>query len=196
MVDEDRGKAQVPRMKRCMFDTNVFNRILDDDFDVAMLAGEAKYYVTHVQLDEIKNTRNSTRREKLMAIFASIPQDHISTESAVWDISNWDEAKWSDGNGLYDKILEALNERNKGKANNRQDALIAETAVKNGLGLVTRDSDLEGVVRQFGGIVMQFDSFLETLRSTESHAPKKRCSRQSARRVGSNAPHLSRAACG
>lgn len=150
-------------MKRYMFDTNVFNRFLDDDFDVELLAGEGKYYVTHVQLDEIKNTKNSTRREKLLAIFASIPQDHIPTESAIWGISNWGEAKWSDNNGLYEKILQALNERNKGKANNRQDALIAETAVKNDLTLVTRDSDLDSVVSQLGGSVMQFDSFLADL---------------------------------
>ena len=50
-------------------------------------------------------------------------------------------AKWSEGDGLYGRILSALNKRKK-KASNVQDSLIAETTIKNGFILVTDDRDL------------------------------------------------------
>lgn len=51
-------------------------------------------------------------------------------------------------------MLAALNSRNKGKKNNAQDVLIAETALLNQLALVTADADLAEVMKMFGGKVV------------------------------------------
>jgi predicted nucleic acid-binding protein len=48
-------------------------------------------------------------------------------------------------------MLQRLNERNKGKVNNLQGVLIAETALANNLTLVTQDKDLSQVIAEFGG---------------------------------------------
>ena len=52
---------------------------------------------------------------------------------------------------LFTRIRDDLAKLNKGKLNNIQDALIAETAINNGLVLVTEDRDLRIVVSREGG---------------------------------------------
>lgn len=157
-----------------MFDTNIFNRILDGVVDVAILRGKGHFYATHVQLDELRNTSNTQRRQELIAVFeevtgSKVPTESfvlgvsrldeakmsgdsiVPTESAAWDVSAWDQAKWGDENGLYSAIKSELDKLNNNKPNNIQDALIAETAIKNRFALVTEDTDLSKVARKFGG---------------------------------------------
>ena len=157
-----------------MFDTVVFNRILDGAIDISALRGKGQFYATHIQRDEIGKTPNLQRRQALVGVFnrvterkaatesfvldvsrldeAKLSGDNVvPTESAVWDVSVWDQAKWGDENGLYSSVKAELDALNKNKANNVQDALIAETAIKNRFVLVTDDSDLRTVSTKFGG---------------------------------------------
>ena len=63
-----------------------------------------------------------------------------ATKSALWDISEWDEAEWSSDDQLFDRLLARIetedkkSRRTKARAGQQRDALIAETAIKNGLG--------------------------------------------------------------
>lgn len=52
---------------------------------------------------------------------------------------------------MYKALRKELDELNGGKANNVQDALIAETSIKRKLVLVTDDGDLATVTKKFGG---------------------------------------------
>lgn len=103
---------------KCMFDTRAFNLILDGPFPIESLKGRVAAYATHIQRDEISNTKDPDRRSALLEVFEnvvseSIPTDSmvvgvsrvgaarvggsrvVPTESAVWDVSRWDEAKWT-----------------------------------------------------------------------------------------------------
>ena len=80
-------------MKIYMFDTNIFNHILDGSLDFEDLAGKALYCVTHIQLDEINNTKNPERRAKPNRIFGEFIQDAISTESFGLNSSRLGQAK-------------------------------------------------------------------------------------------------------
>lgn len=98
---------------------------------------------------------------------AKITGNVLPTESAVWGVSGWDDCKWSEdvvaesgqdiaesdqqALNLYNAILRELNAKNNGKSNNKEDALIAETAIKNRLILVTHDKDLFAVVTKLQG---------------------------------------------
>lgn len=155
-----------------MFDTMVFNRILDAQFDIGALRGKANFYATHIQYDELKNTTDPKRRDDLLLVFNDVTErkaptesfvlnvsrlneaklgsgNIISTESAVWGVSKFGQAKWGEENGLYSAIKTALDVCEK-KPNNIQDALIAETAIKNQLLLVTDDECLWKVFKKFG----------------------------------------------
>jgi len=61
-------------MPSYMFDTNIFNRILDgvELIEITKFYEKAHFYATHIQLDELKATSNTQRRQELIAIFKEI----------------------------------------------------------------------------------------------------------------------------
>ena len=158
----------------CMFDTNVFNRILDGVVPIDALRGRVNAHATHIQRDEIARTKDDGRRRALEAVFgdltgAAVPtaslvlgvsrvgaarlggERVVPTNSAVWDASTWDQAKWSANDNLYVPVKADLDALNGGKRNNIHDALIAETAIKDGFVLITDDQDLAAVTKKYRG---------------------------------------------
>jgi hypothetical protein len=156
-----------------MFDTNVFNRILDGVISLQTLTGRVVAHATHIQRDEINNTKNPDRRASLAQVFGDVvaespPTDSfvlgvsrlgearlggervVPTSSAVWDVSRWDQAKWGADDNVY-SALKADLDRIKNKPNNVHDALIAETSIKGRYVLVTDDTDLAAVTKKYGG---------------------------------------------
>jgi len=142
-----------------MFDTNIFNHILDNKILIENFPEYLNLFITHIQLDELEKTRDQNRRKMLLTIFKKIDQENIPTESLVLSVSKLGKAKLGDENGLYKKIKLDLDEKEI-KQNNKQDALIAKTTIKNGLILVTDDSDLLEVTQKYNGEVITLKDFL------------------------------------
>jgi len=142
-----------------MLDTNIFNRILDGEVSIDVFC-KSSIYITHVQHDELKATNKDLRRKQLLEIFHLIEKKKISTESAIFDVSNFDEAKFSDGI-LYEQIKKELDAVKK-KPNNIQDALIAETSIEKSLILVTTDRALQEIVCRLNGKAMSLSEFCGT----------------------------------
>ncbi len=173
---------------KCMFDTNVFNRILDGVISLQSLTGGVVAHATHVQRDEINNTKDAGRRMALAEVFGeavaeSTPTDSfvlgvsrlgearlggervVPTTSAVWDVSRWDQASWGTDDNLYSRLKTELDTLNRNKPNNVHDALIAETSVKGGYVLITDDSDLVAVTNKYGGKCLSVGELLHHLAS-------------------------------
>ncbi len=171
-------------MKAYMFDTNVFNHILDGAADLTPYLGKAKFYVTHLQLDEINKTSDDERRAALRKVFeeitsSSIPTENfvlgtsrlnnaklggesfVPTESAVYGTSKYGQAKNSQSDNLYENFTSKLK---KNKNSNTVDALIAETAIKNKYTFVTHDGDLFRVTTEFGGACANIHQVLQELK--------------------------------
>ncbi len=146
-------------MQSFMFDTNIFNHILDGGVDLAPVVGKARFFATHVQLDELNRTRNESRRSSLLGVFEKVSQDTVPTKTFVLDKSKLGGAKLGEGT-LYKKIKAELDLLNKCKPNNIEDALIAETCIKNHFTLVTDDGDLSQVTKHNGGSCMSLKGFL------------------------------------
>jgi predicted nucleic acid-binding protein len=144
-----------------MLDTNVFNRIADGSADVSAFEGHP-LFATHVQMDELGNTSDSARKAKLLSCFKAVAAEPLLTESSVWGVSSWGKGKWSTGE-LCRIIFDAIQDRD-GKArpgNQWRDALIAETALKNELTLLSEDFGLCEVVRAMGGRAKNLSQFME-----------------------------------
>ena len=100
-----------------------FNHVLDGIAELSEFLGRAKFYATHVQIDELKNTSNDARRAALLKVFEEITnirvptesfilgisqlgeaklggEQPITTESAVWGISKWGKCKWTASDNL------------------------------------------------------------------------------------------------
>lgn len=150
-------------MKEYMFDTNIFNKILDGKIDASFFKAKGKFYVTHIQSDEINNTPNEKRKQELLDIFSEIEQERIPTESFVLDYSRLNGGKLGNGT-IYQIILDELNKKNPvRKASNIRDALIAETCIRNNLILVTDDRELSGSIQQYSMEVMKLNGFIKQL---------------------------------
>lgn len=111
--------------RRYMLDTVVFNQVVDGKIDASMLADKS-LVATHIQRDEICRTKDASRREALQHLFVGLIHEEgggelLRTESAFWGVSTWDESKWTEGDGLVEKLRAELDLRNKKKASNAAD---------------------------------------------------------------------------
>ncbi len=119
---------------RYMLDTTEFGAVAKRVYPLSTYAGH-RVFAPRVKLAELNNDPNDQRRAQLISTFEEIGPQTLPTETALWDISKWDEAKYSADDGLFDRMLTRLIEldgRDRGE-NQRRDILMAETATKNGL---------------------------------------------------------------
>ena len=75
----------------------------------------------------------------------------VPTESAVFGVSRYGQSKYGAEDNLYSALKSRLDTINASKSNNVHDSLIAETAIKEGHILVTDDTDLATVTKEYGG---------------------------------------------
>ncbi len=137
-------------------DTCIINKLIDGKMNLNELPSNSSFYASHIQIDEINKTQDSERRTQLFLRFAEVSPKIIPTESSVWDVSRWDQAKFSDG-VLYDNLKQSLDALNKSKPSNVNDALIAETAIVNEYTLLTSDKDLTKVAKKLRCNVLYFE---------------------------------------
>lgn len=152
-------------MKGHMFDTNIFNALVDLKIDITLLP-IVDYYVTHLQYDEINGTKDLKRRASLQNVCDRLKMTRVLTESAVYGVSRYDNAKLSDGK-LFEQMRDRLrsldNKPNNEKAliNQSIDILIVETCIKNDWILVTEDRNLMSVSTEFNGKAVSLKEFLK-----------------------------------
>ena len=109
-----------------VLDTSLIKKLVNGSVHLNELPDDGDLLVTYVQIDEINRTKNIERRKLLLSAFDKVIDYNLSTESGE----------------SYKAIKDDLDSRNRKKANNKEDALIAEVALKNGNVLLTADWDL------------------------------------------------------
>ncbi|MFX0086186.1 MAG: PIN domain-containing protein [Candidatus Hodarchaeota archaeon] len=85
-------------------------------------------------------------------------------------MSEWDRSNWILDNHcerLYNRIQELDKEQKKtrSKENQWRDALIADTCIQKHIPLITSDTAIYEVVKEFGGHVLNFVTFLREPRN-------------------------------
>ena len=125
-------------------DTCIFNRIADGKLTLDQLPADVKLVSTYVQVQEINRTKDEQRRGQLFLAFAMLGTEMDPTASMIYGKTPWGLGGWGVGDA-FRTIKAELDRRNGARPNNVEDALIAETALENGFGLITADSDLAEV---------------------------------------------------
>jgi len=115
-----------------------------------------KYYITHLQTDEINQCHDSEKRAKLFLFLNAVQPSIIPTESFILGLSRLNYAKL--GGGFIEKLRNHSKDLRKTK-----DALIAETAILKKLILVTEDKRLAKKVARFGGHSWNIEKFKKAL---------------------------------
>ena len=144
--------------EKYMFDTNIFNDMVDGKLEISDIVNckKVEIYVTHIQIDEINKCSDEDKRARLSMFMVKIKPILIPTSSCVFDVSRFDESKFGDGI-IFNKIK-------KGNINQVEDSLIGETAIKEGIVLVTNDKRLKNIVIKLGGNAISLDDFIERLK--------------------------------
>lgn len=144
-----------------MFDTNVFNHVLDGEIRPDAIMEDWELAITHIQRDELDETPNEARRNALKRKVTEVAATKIPTESAVWGASQWGQAKWTGPSSQYVEIRAEL-DTIKNKPNNVQDALIADTCLQKDYLLITNDgrsAERHGKARRIrSGYPIQLDA--------------------------------------
>lgn len=127
-----------------MIDTCIFNFLLDGDYTINDLP-TGKYYITHVQRDELDATADEMRRNDLKIQLNVTNSTKVVTSVALSGLAQSGESSCGD-TMQFNTILTALDKR-KIKKNNQKDAVIGATAIENNFILITGDSDFAEVMK-------------------------------------------------
>lgn len=138
-------------------DTCIINKLVDGEIELESLPAIGELVATHIQVDELNNTKNPKRRARLFLAFAVNITNIVPTETIILGTSRLAQSKLSDG-VLYEKLKSELDNLNDRKSNNINDALIAEVAIKNGYKLLTADYHLNEVATSNGCDVQYWET--------------------------------------
>ncbi len=151
-----------------MLDTNIFNLLAKDGTISVDVFKQITLFATHIQIDELNKTSNHHLKSLLVQMFDKVNPENIPTSAAVWGVSKWGGARWGDADGLYERLKERVQKLDKANGkkprnptNQTNDALIAVTAIKNNLTLITTDLGLKQSTIECGGKAIHFDEFLK-----------------------------------
>ena len=174
------GESTIESSVGFLLDTNIFNKILSGRIE---LPKSFKYYITHIQCDEILNIRDDEMRRRIIELLKKMVEEKvvevIPTVVAVWDVSRWDVAtlvpeevfeklcnKLKESKPMYYKAFCCENQiiDMERQVNKIRDVLMLITACENKLTLVTEDKDLRKAAEKLGCHVITFKQLLEEIR--------------------------------
>ena len=142
-----------------MLDANIFDKVLDNKINADLfLIHPHHIVVTHIQKDELEKTPDAERRAALLEIFNQVAVK--PTAGFIWGVSKWGQCTWGD-----DVVLKKRRHDTEFKIGTHdRDALIAYTAFKKGLTLVTEDKRLLKDMESVEEKAIDCKSFLERIR--------------------------------
>ncbi|MCG6153139.1 hypothetical protein [Leptospira bandrabouensis] len=139
---------------KILFDTNVFNEILDGKIPFPN-PNKYTFYASPLQLAEIHNTKNISRKEDLLRIYNIINPEIFGLKSMIWGYMTWNTMQWNETGGEEISILKQKLDGKKKKSNNIEDSLIAEVAIAENILFVTNDQLLYEVMQEMNQRVIK-----------------------------------------
>ena len=140
------NQAVTKGVVRIMFDSNAFDKLLENDLDITAFPSWYHFYSTQTQHDEIKQIKDKEKRDKLLDLFSAFKQ--IDNESLTPDDTTIDDPNTD----LFQKL----------RGNNDRydnDAMTGITVIRENMILVSEDERLRKKVKQNGGKAISFDEF-------------------------------------
>ena len=134
---------------KVMFDTNAFDKLFPYIPKLKQLAGEIEYYITDIQICElakIPDDRKEVRLKNIRNLCELRP--YLVSVPFTFDRINFSKLSFK-SEASYKEILNETH-------SNRNDALIAATAIREGCLLVTDDTRLIKRVLQSGNQAITF----------------------------------------
>jgi hypothetical protein len=130
-------------MIRIAIDAHIVDKIVDTTGFLLKVQAAAKkdcliIISNHIVRDQLVDTPDVERRERLLDVYDSLPKKEVPTWGGIWGLSQWGKARWGDGSGSG----VAIEDVRTGGRGGSQDAVIATTASGDADVLVTEDKHL------------------------------------------------------
>ena len=140
---------------RIMFDTNAFDK-MHDDLDKILACQKYEYYITSLQVEEIKNIPDNKETMKLKNFIAlsKIQPPSLPVPAVVGVAKAGDCVPMNDS--AYMDLLKVTH-------SNVADAMIGATAKRESCTVVTEDKDFSKRLRKHGIPTLTWDEFMSTL---------------------------------
>jgi predicted nucleic acid-binding protein len=138
-----------------LLDTNAINDLLDDRLDLKALA-KFHPYITSIQYDELLADPDFARRQLLLAAVSERKIELFHTGVFVAGYTRVGMSKIGMG-WIYSHVLNALQSGRSSRVAKRKfcsdtrDAILAETAINEGMTLITNDAELLRLVHSLNG---------------------------------------------
>ena len=139
--------------KKIMFDTNAFDKVQENNSEIRKKTDKYDYYITAIQIQEIlaiPENKKDIRDQNLFNIIELRPT--LVPTPFTWDYFDFSQFSFS-VEPAYWKVL-------KDAKSNRNDALIAATAIQEGCILVTNDTELLRKMKMLDKSAITFDTFI------------------------------------
>jgi predicted nucleic acid-binding protein len=147
-----------------MLDANIFSNLVEGKLRLNDLPSDGQFWATPVQLEELKNAKDSVVKAELLSRFKAMIIDQGTQVPAAFafDVAGagFDEGILRSDGRLWHELKEELDtewekklrkkKKNSKKENNLKDASIAEAAKFNDFVLVTCDCSLAAVSEKHG----------------------------------------------
>jgi predicted nucleic acid-binding protein len=149
-----------------MLDTSVFNKLIDQKISPSPFAGR-RVLSTGIQVGELRATLNEKRKTTLLDVFTEVAPVPTFASSFAFGVegAGFGQALWNDGTEQVEKMLarlETLDGKKRKNVNQTKDVLIAETAIKNGVILISDNCNLRQLMSEFGGRAISLEEFLSS----------------------------------
>lgn len=141
-------------MRKIMFDSNIFDVLPNYITKLKQLTKEYEFFITTIQTDEIADISDDKKRKRRQnfLMLADLRPKVVSLSLGIWDLARFDYMHLGPAQ-VYYKLLNP-------SGNNKHDAAIADTAVREGCTLVTNDMKLYRKMKKYGYSVLTFEEFL------------------------------------
>ncbi|HEU4471530.1 MAG TPA: type II toxin-antitoxin system VapC family toxin [Flavisolibacter sp.] len=157
--------AKIPAMdlpQSYIFDTNFIDAVISGEIDTEAVDAfrrriNGTYFITHVQVDEMNRTPDEEKRAQMFLRALKLKFEIEPTSSFIIGYSRIEEGEIGEDDGLYERLMGE-------NIRHVEDAMIGETAIKNGMTLVTGDIRLYKAVKREGGQVIYNTGFAEMVK--------------------------------
>ena len=155
---------------KLLLDNCIINKLFEDE-KVLKLLRELKsfkvadYYICHSVIEEIAQTpdKNKEKRIEMLHMIFELEPKVLNDDVAVFDFSRFDYSRFGTG-----EVFQNILSKNKG---NVRDAIHAETAVANGLILVTEDIGLYNAMKLYNYDVFNLGDLKNSKNITNENYP-------------------------
>ena len=137
---------------KIMFDSNIFDKLPTFIDQIKSSTTIYEYYITTIQVEELCDIPDIEKRKTNILMLADLRAKLIPNSVCVLGHSRLGYSRLGEGD-VYNLII------NENKSNIK-DAIIADTAVKEGCTLITEDKRFYNKMKSNGFAVLKFDDFL------------------------------------